>query len=342
MVRTSRRSAARNSPAQPGPVHKNFDWIGFHVAGANALFGLIFELAKVERMYGIIPLNGHFFATFGYENHAAAYYVLHLCAALGLLLHLLTRHPAERPTGLLPCLSVAAAFLFIGANLTMSLAGILFSWISALFAGAYGCWLFRKKFHPMVWVGLLGAAAVSLILAFFLLQARGSEKMFIEIEQISQHGLEKELSGRREQILPAIDMFKKNPWFGLGGWGYRYHIAEYLEIRKWSWGLKGAANAHNDPAQFLAEFGLVGFGSLSCIVLTIFFEVIRSTFRIRKAGVSWLEHPVMVLSVLGLIITLTHAMIDLPFRCPAVLFSWALIAGVLRVKSADIAEHPYL
>jgi O-antigen ligase len=105
--------------------------------------------------------------------------------------------------------------------------------------------------------------------------------------------------------------------------------------RKWEWGLQGAANAHNDPAQFLAEFGLVGFVALAAILLGLGGELLRSAGRAAKQGFSWRHDPLWVMGLAGLSITLAHSLIDLPFRCPAILYTWIVFAAVLTLETKN-------
>jgi O-antigen ligase len=304
-------------------------------AALNAGLGIVQELAHLRSMFGLIPMHTHFFASFGYGNHAASFYVLCLAWALGLLMKSFARHPSERPAGLLPGLLLVAVLLFVAANLSMSLAGILFSWSLVLFATFYGIWIFRYRIHPLVGLRVAVGVGLCLLIVGILLVERGSNKMFTEVRAISERGLDHEILGRQEQAAVAIDLFKQAPWFGLGGWGYRYHVAEYMPPRKWDWGLQGAANAHNDPAQFLAEFGLVGFIALAAILLGLGGELLRSAGRAAKQGFSWRHDPLWVMGLAGLSITLVHGLIDLPFRCPAILYTWVVFAAVLTLETKN-------
>ena len=57
-------------------------------AAVLGVFGIIQFLSGTSSIYWRFPLNGHFFASFGYSNHAAAYFTLLLSLSLGLCFYL--------------------------------------------------------------------------------------------------------------------------------------------------------------------------------------------------------------------------------------------------------------
>ncbi|NCU20748.1 hypothetical protein EOM89_08430, partial [Candidatus Falkowbacteria bacterium] len=52
-------------------------------AGLLALFGLVQFADGTKSIFWIQPIEDHFFASFGYANHAGAFFVLMLSVALG-------------------------------------------------------------------------------------------------------------------------------------------------------------------------------------------------------------------------------------------------------------------
>ena len=80
---------------------------------------------------------------------------------------------------------------------------------------------------------------------------------------------------------------------------------------------------HNDPLQFLAEFGVVGSLLLLAAVVALAWPVFRQRL---------VERPARLFALLGLALVLVHSLVDLPFRCPAILFAWtAVLAGLGRM-----------
>jgi len=63
-------------------------------------------------------------------------------------------------------------------------------------------------------------------------------------------------------VTAALEIWRDSPWFGVGGWGFRYLASSHLPERAVE-KTAGLANVHNDPVQFLLEFGLVGSGLMA-------------------------------------------------------------------------------
>ena len=93
----------------------------------------------------------------------------------------------------------------------------------------------------------------------------------------------------------------------------------------------GKANVHNDPLQFLAEFGLVGAGLLAALVVALLRPL-------------WDRHiwrqPLVLFALLGLGLTFAHSLIDLPFRCPSILWLWGTSLAALPCLLSSPAAVP--
>jgi O-antigen ligase len=128
------------------------------------------------------------------------------------------------------------------------------------------------------------------------------------------------LSKRVFLVDKALEIWADHPWFGVGGWGYRYLLGVYLEPDQWDLIERGRANVHNDPAQFLAEFGLFGASMLLAAILALAWPMVR--------GHVW-KHPIATMPLIGLVAILLYSLIDLPFRSPAILYTWSVIAAAI-------------
>jgi O-antigen ligase len=117
-------------------------------------------------------------------------------------------------------------------------------------------------------------------------------------------------------------MWQDHPGFGVGGWGFRYLLGWYIPPDRWREIGIGTANVHNDALQFLAEFGGVGAGLMAAAVVVLLAPVLK----IRP----W-KKPLPLIALLGLCATVLHSMIDLPFRSPAILYSWLAILAALPI-----------
>ena len=145
------------------------------------------------------------------------------------------------------------------------------------------------------------------------------------------------IGARLLQCRSAWEMSRDYPAFGVGGWGFRQFVRFYVtpaELQKMVGG-KGQANVHNDILQFLAEHGAVGFGLLLAAVTVMLVPTLRGAWRtLRTASpVDWenpyvpplLRVPAAIYAILcGTAATVIHSLIDLPFRSPAILITWAL------------------
>ena len=61
----------------------------------------------------------------------------------------------------------------------------------------------------------------------------------------------------------AMELVKKYPLFGCGGWGYKHLSLNLMEPDELRTPLAiGSANVHNDYLQFLCEHGAIGLGCL--------------------------------------------------------------------------------
>jgi O-antigen ligase len=120
----------------------------------------------------------------------------------------------------------------------------------------------------------------------------------------------------------AWSMFKENAGYGTGGWGFRYLAAFHLPTEQWGEldGHRGRANVHNDPLQFLTEFGLAGVG----LMIGALGALAAPLFRRGPA-----RGAVFTMTGAGLMLVMIFSLIDLPFRCPAILWTWVAVLAAL-------------
>lgn len=365
-----------------------------------AAFGLVQYASGTKSIYWIHPVETEFFATFGYANHAASYFLLMMCLAAGLGIRAFAK--ARRGRAWLPAVGYGMAFLLClaAANLSLSRAAILLSWFITGFAAC--CLIGWNWFDlaPAARLNLVAGSLATVVLGFFLTAAMGMEALEKELVTLTKPYLgakgtwlssfpvavslsltagflsacglvgfawrarraasgkglalalvvlslchlpavgrvggeaaresqasssEKKVGGleeRRAQMGAAVRIWKDHPWFGVGGWGYRYFLGMYLDPVHWKWIKPGKANVHNDPLQFLVEFGAVGAGLMAGIAWVL-------AAPLRRSG-TWRGHAVL-LPLLGVGLVFLQSLIDLPFRCPAVLYTWLVILAALPV-----------
>lgn len=277
-----------------------------------------------------------FFASFGYENHAASFFVLMAALSAGLAVRDFLA-PRQRLRGGRAALMLAAfAVNLAAAHFSLSRAGILLAWALV----AVGCaWTAIRVWRGSGPVGRVNAVAggVAILLALAMaIVAVGRKDIGKELasighvgdEVLDKHDISLTLGDRILLGRAALDMLRARPAFGVGGWGFRYLMPYSLPDDDWEWSgtALGKANVHNDPLQFLAEFGGVGAGLLTLAVVVMSVPLFRRDTAGRRPV--W-ANPVVFFALAGLAMVWIHSLIDLPFRCPAVLLSWTLVlAGV--------------
>lgn len=295
-------------------------------AAALAGFGIVQFLSGTRSLLWVFPLKQHFFASFGYSNHAGAFFVLLFGMACAILLREVLDRPVHEPRRSTVILAGSAATLaFCGANLSLSRAAIIMSWSLAAAASiiaAKAIWPALSQGKRLNVIATLIAIALA---GYFLVGALGTQAFNAELSGLGQTSAKGESMRRWPQSQAALRIWQDHPWFGVGGWGYRYLLHEY--IRENHSGDRpfvvstGMANVHNDPVQFLAEFGIVGFALLTGTVCVLFAPIVRK--RVLLLGSS-----AALLAGLSLAFILAHSLVDLPFRCPAVLQHWVLLLAL--------------
>lgn len=310
-------------------------------AGALAAYGLAQFASGTGALYWRQPLGGHFFASFGYGNHAGPYFVLAGSLGLGLLFREifdLRREHADSPSAMrvrhpwrVAGLALATVLCATGAYMGFSRAGILLNALLGIFAAGY---LWRRAWPMLTVAGRLNLAAS-------MLGVLGT--LYFLVAGFGEHGIRKEFSLRpvladapvslRERVelelgsrprfaRAAWAIWRENPWFGVGGWGYKYLVAVHVPEKYWPMlSTRGWANVHFDLLQFLAEFGVVGLGLLLAALTVMVRDVLR--VRLGRHEAFW------VLGAAGLLSTVVFSFVDIPFRCPAILYTWVALLATL-------------
>lgn len=310
-------------------------------AGLLAVFGLVQYASGTKAIYWIQPLGGHFFASFAYGNHAGPYFVLVGGLAAGLLYRevfdtrsshadspsvLRLRHP-WRVAILVPVMMLC----LVGANMGFSRAGVILAGLLGLFAVGYGWVRGWRRLQPAGRVNLFALSLAVLGGLFFIVGGFGEEgirKEFTlrpaapETVHTVWDRVALELGDRARFARAAVDIWREHPWLGVGGWGYKYLVASHVPEEFWPvLDKRGWANVHVDLLQFLAEFGVAGTGLLLAALGVMLREALDPRRCRRDAFWS------MGMASLGL--TLWFSCIDIPFRCPAILYAWvALLAAI--------------
>jgi hypothetical protein len=89
------------------------------------------------------------------------------------------------------------------------------------------------------------------------------------------------------------------------------------------------ADVHCDPLQFMVEFGVVGAGLL---------VVALAELTVPLFGPGLNRGAVFTMTCSGLALVAVLSLIDLPFRCPAVLWTWTAMLAALPKLTARWRE----
>ena len=293
-------------------------------AAVLSLFGILQYTSGTEKIFWVLPMDNHFFASFGYANHAGEFFVLMLALALGLLVNVCFNSYRKKKfdkhtVGFV----VVCLLLLAGANLSLSGAGIVFSWLLMVFAVSYAVWYVWSSIRLVTRVNLVVGCIAVLCIGYFVAAGFGHDTYDDTVKLMSNKTAEHEVGVRFPQVKVAFDILYDNLWFGTGGWGYRYLFPDYADDDTWEL-LKdtGSANVHNDPVQFLTEFGIVGFMLMAGVMLSLIVHIWRR-------GISNIYKPRILYPLLGVGITVIHSVFDLPFRCPTIMYHSLVILAVI-------------
>jgi hypothetical protein len=301
------------------------------LGNAILLFGLGMAqyVTGTQKQYWFHPLPGNFFSVFGYPNHAAAYFVLMFGVAFGFVTESLKRGMTQGQwrAGRLLFYGAAVICCALGAVLSLSRAGMLLVTAEIVFGVGYLLVVTLRGLTPTARINAVLVLGIVLLVFGAGLYGLGREKIGKELKKAYQelsitrlkNPPPKSLTGIRYPFwIASYRIWKDYPWTGCGSWGFRYLKKLYIPRDRWIT-KKGYANVHLDGLQFLAEYGVVGFGLLLAGAGVLLWRAFGWPF--------WFD-PLYLFVFMGLGAVLTHSVIDLPFRCPAISGHWLLIAAI--------------
>lgn len=345
-------------------------WNGF----ALALLGFVqIATGAAGPLWQEIPFVSSvstFFSTFGYPNMAGDYFTF----LFGLSIALWRDHNIEedlkRQQSQAPSSTnkhrqfwkrhltlVPAGFFYFAAISTLSRAAIIL--VNAILViGFVHCLLdITKHMHrkDKVKRGTIAVAVVGLVALFAITSM--PEDVQKEINTLDSEAVLTRVTGKGQyHTRVATQIWRDNLLFGCGGWGYKHFCIPKMtdeEIKQIQ--TVGGINVHNDYLQFLAEHGLVGFGTMVVLVVMLLLPVGRAWKKFVKAAqftdkkkapakpiqIFALPAPVFFV-LLSLLATFIHGFGDCPLRSPAVLslfyVSLASLPGFLPKEQDNAAR----
>lgn len=318
-------------------------WI-FAVNGvAMSIVAIIQKYLEAPKVLWLIKsANPNFWGSFFYRNHGVAFLILILICCAFLYFYHYNRSQANLQKGGPYLLLVVFVFVVaLSIALALSRGGILFGGLFASFfilsAGIRG--LFSQTFRS----SLLATACVVL----FVIGSGAYLWRYVDTEAIENR------FGDIQKTIENVDtdkrvMATKATWemsqghlrygWGAGSWSYIFPIYQkkhpalfyrYYHKKKGWMGRQYFIYAHNDWAQFLAEYGIVGCSILVLAGLNLAFFVFFRSRGNRMAAF-------MIIG--GTVVILGHAFVEFIFQCPAY---WVALFGFasLSVKLLSLSHE---
>tara|TARA_Y100000296_G_scaffold53392_1_gene61156 strand:- start:740 stop:2092 length:1353 start_codon:yes stop_codon:yes gene_type:complete len=293
---------------------KQLIWVIIGIASFQALYGAVMVLTGIE--YGFFEEKQFYrekaTGTFVNRNHLAGFLELALALGIGLLLAQPTRYYGSTRQKLRQLiemmlskkviLRLLLAVLVIALVLTRSRMGNTAFFASLMVAGALALVLMRNKTTATtILLGSLLVIDITIVGTFF-----GVEKVADRIQKTST-----QTESRDEVTRDTLNMFQQYPVTGIGA-GTFTHVFPSMKSEDVS--LEALYNnAHNDYAQFLAEFGLPAFIALAIIVVWSFWTALVAMRKRNSRFYQGIGFSVtMAIVAIGI-----HSTVDFNLQIPA-------------------------
>lgn len=322
---------------------KYFILRAFCINGALlAILGMAQMATSPDKLFWYRPMAVQFFATFGYPNHAGAFFVLVSAINMGLVIRALANLD-ERNNPIL--YSITLILNIMAAYLSLSRAAMVLETGLIVFGLVYGC-IYLYPRIGMTGLSKIFASIVVIFLCLGYMTIKGSG-FAKELKTITAENVSGVYDGDREMLAEAaVKIWQDNPWPGVGGWGFKNYVGLYVPQKDWDkLEQAGKANVHNDLLQFLCEHGAIGGGLIFAIVITILIHLGWNLAHMKRLfdqntdrNSTWFGSipPTVIMALAGLTCTVVHCTMDLPFRSTAILLTWfivlACLPGMLRLK----------
>lgn len=255
-------------------------------------------------------------ATFVNPNHLATLMVLLLPMALGQVFLARTKGPIRVFHG------YGAAMMLAGLAVTMSRGG----WLAGgAVLGIFFTWLLIRR-RQMRIPALVGLSLVLVGGSVFLARSGKAWQRLTDVAAVGKPD-----SGDRLPLwMPAIRMWKDNPWLGVGPGHYDVRFPQYRDHQI----QVNPGYAHNEYLNLLADFGLVGTGLVAIAVLIAVGGILLSRKYVER-GIGDLgdkgsnRTAFFVGASIGMVGIALHAAVDFIMHIPALGVAVVLVGGML-------------
>lgn len=325
------------------------------VVGINgAILSLVVILQKVTGTNQILWTfesgNPSFAGTFHYRNHAACY--LYACLGVNIALGFYHARQAARelrasspvPLFVFQAVLIVFAIFMTGSRASMIFTTLLLMLCGSLLLGKMARSGIRVLLTRLLAIGALAGVVLTLTLPIVYPHIEESVQRFLPSDKAS--GLDPGLRIRASKM--TFEMFSDNLWYGWGAGSFYYFFPHYQQ-RDMQLMYRAAAlererhvvipwerrrnimlrisHAHNDWMQYLAEYGVVGFGLLLLSLGMMLAPVLRNLHAVSTENL-------VLMATVGLI--LLHAVADFMLSNPAILTVMCLL---LTLNALLLAEH---
>lgn len=289
------------------------------------LFGIIQYLSGTDAMYWVYEKKRHFFAGFFYENHAGQYFYMVFALASGLLLHSLQRRGMHANPWRLIGWVLVFGVIFVSVLLSYSKTAVLAAGCLAMaLALSVMVLFFRQASVTWRFYYLVFLCAGSLSAGLLINASMGQELKRDFLKKKDGQGIVGQaIDARTGQYDAAVLLFKEFPLYGIGDEGFRYFVRHYSEHKDpMMFKRASAGTIHNDYLRILCERGIIGGGIWLSLLLVL---GLGAWQKIQRNP--WL----FGLPFSGVLMIALHALWDVPFQLPAILFVFAVSVNVINV-----------
>lgn len=323
------------------------------VASALALYGL-FTYEPAEAGAPILPL-----ATFATPSEAGAFFLMNACAAFGLLF---TEMAMEEPgKNSLRFLLFALVANLMAALYSLSCLVIATLAVALVILTIYTLVFFVKEAAGELRLTTLAVTAILIAVVCFLhFVAYPKNRLHECADRIFNGPWQTEAQKAEAGVMRAAAwrMFNDNTLGGTGTWCYGHEngMSRYLKDDEWQH-ISDPDSRHyicgNDFAQFLAEYGALGFALMAAPFAMILISSIIRMFLVSRNGTKLRPgrkattaaeidrvniFDILPLNVLALAIaagsTTAISFFAPVFRCPLNILTWAVLLSLAHAQLA--------
>jgi len=166
------------------------------------------------------------------------------------------------------------------------------------------------------------------------------DPVFSKIKAWSSFGAEisKSDTAQELRIAAALKIWNDSPWTGVGPDGFRHFVGTVINDKKWALVKTDPSCVYNDAVQLLCEHGVLGFGFMIALVITLMIPLCYRARLLWLFGASdenggrgylFKLSPFVVTGVTATTLCSLDSLIASPFRTPALLLSWIFVMAMM-------------